>query len=43
MAEQALLANKMSLIFATVEEVVNNIPYVPGHLKSPKEEIKAQG
>ena len=43
MAEQALLAKKMSLIFATVEEVVNNIPYVPGHLKSPKEKIKAQG
>ena len=43
MAAQALLAKKMSLIFATVEEVVNKIPDVPGHLKSSKEEIEAKG
>ena len=43
MAAQSLLAKKMSVIFATAEEVVNQIPDVPGHLKSPKEEIKAKG
>ena len=41
MAAQSLLAKKMSVIFAAAEEVVNQIPDVPGHLKSAKEEIKA--
>ena len=31
----------MSVIFAAAEEVVNQILDVSGHLKSPKEEIKA--
>ena len=43
MAAQALLAKKMSIIFATVEELVNKIPDEPGHLKSSKEEIEAKG
>ena len=43
MAAQSLLANKMSVIFATAEKIVNKIPDVPGHLKSTKEEIKSKG